>query len=268
MTTTLKTTINHVAIHIHSAGSADTALVFVHGNSGDALMWSRQLADSTLQAAHRLVAFDLPGHGGSGRATDYGMQSLASFIPAVVAGLGITRYVLVGISYGTCLIGEAAPHLPGCVGIVAVSPNITSNTVHPGVWLNPFPEAMAMGAPMVDDETLERFAHRMVNRDEELAKAYVRSYKNTDPDFRVGVGNTIATAGWTDELDNILQLKVPVAVVFGQQEQMVHTNYLDGFPALWRSSTNIIADAGHLVQAEQPEAFNKLLMEFAADVFK
>ena len=258
----------HSAVNAYSSGTSGKAIVFVHGNSSNALMWRTQLRDAALAAQYRLLAFDLPGHGLSERTSDYGMQALAAYIPALVAAMDIAEYVLVAISYGTCLVGEAAPILPGCRGVMAVSPNLTSNKVLPGVWLNPFPEAMAMGAPMVDDDTLSRFARRMVYTNEAIASEYIDSYKHTDPDFRVAVGKTIMSAGWTDELENLRALHVPVAVVFGKHEQMIHTNYMDGFPPLWRQKSIHVEDAAHLVNAEQPNAFNAVLAEFAADVFK
>ena len=52
-------------IHHVTSGSGTPPIVFVHGISQSWLPWVAQLADPTLRARYRLVAFDLRGQGAS-----------------------------------------------------------------------------------------------------------------------------------------------------------------------------------------------------------
>ena len=259
--------VQNIPVRVLTTGNADKAMVFVHGNSADAEMWLPQLEASSLSSKYQLVAFDLPGCGKSGKSKDYNMRYLASLIPQVVSQLGIEEYILVGLSLGTILIGEAAPQLTGCKGLFLASVNLTSNKYNPGTWLNPFPEVAALMSASVPDDVLNSFAYRLVLNNTAVANTYKNSYQNTDPDFRLAIADTIAKQDWTDEIENVLNMKVPICIVFGKEDKILHTNYLDDFPARWRKKTFLIPDAGHFVNGEQPEAFNKLLIEFAQDVF-
>lgn len=260
--------IDNLRINTLIAGHSDKAIIFVHGNSSNAHTWDRQLADVQLASAYKLIAFDLPGHGKSGKSGDYSMKKLAGLIPQIVEQSGVQEYVLVGLSFGTCIIGEAAPNLQGCKGIVLVSANLTSNEFNPGVWLNPFPEVAAMASASIPDELLDSFSKRMVYSNHFIASKYAKSYLETDPDFRLAIGEIIAKSSWTDEFRNIQEMDVPACLVFGAEEKIVHTYYMDGFAPRWRNKTFLIPEAAHFVNEEQPLIFNQLLSTFADDVVK
>jgi pimeloyl-ACP methyl ester carboxylesterase len=72
----------------------------------------------------------------------------------------------------------------------------------------------------------------------------------------------------TDELESIKNWKVPVCVVFGKDETLVKTTYLDNYPALWNNKVFLIKNGGHFINEEQPEAFNNILLFFAEEVFR
>ena len=62
-------------------------------------------------------------------------------------------------------------------------------------------------------------------------------------------------------------MRVPLAVLQGEQEQLVSLDYLRRvpMPTLWRGEVQVIAGSGHAPQWEQPAAFNSLLAAFIAD---
>ena len=78
-------------------------IVFIHGMSQSHLAWLPQLR-STLARDHRLIAFDLRGHGASGkpwRSEDYAESKIwADDIDAVLRALQVERAVFVAWSYG------------------------------------------------------------------------------------------------------------------------------------------------------------------------
>ena len=60
------TTADGVALHVREAGDpAAPPLLLVHGFAGSSRVWDRQLTDQELTSRHRVVAFDLRGHGAS-----------------------------------------------------------------------------------------------------------------------------------------------------------------------------------------------------------
>ena len=126
-------------------------------------------------------------------------------------------------------------------------------------------------APLVaenpDDDAILTFArHLTANNAHGTAEAYMNSYKATDPAFRTAVGNAISTQEWSDEFANIEGTGLPVMVVFGKQERAINTSYMDGIANKWKGMIYHIDGAWHFVNAEQPEQFNALLVEFAAEL--
>lgn len=57
-------------------------------------------------------------------------------------------------------------------------------------------------------------------------------------------------------------------MLHGAQEQLINGGYFDTLtmPTLWRGNVQVIADAGHLPQWEQPERFDALLDAFVGEV--
>lgn len=88
---------------IETGNPKGPAIVFIHGMSQSHLAWLPQLR-SSLARDHRLIAFDLRGHGASGkpwRSEDYADAKIwADDIDAVLRALQVDRAVFVAWSYG------------------------------------------------------------------------------------------------------------------------------------------------------------------------
>lgn len=91
----------------YGAASAPT-IVFVHGLGQSRLCWNRQLVSAFAQ--HRLVTFDLRGHGDSDKPNQADAYAAggrwADDLAAVIAQTGSDRVVLVGWSFGGLVIGH------------------------------------------------------------------------------------------------------------------------------------------------------------------
>jgi pimeloyl-ACP methyl ester carboxylesterase len=99
-----------VDLHVREWGPADApAILFVHGWSQHHLAFRRQF-ESPLADAFRLVAFDLRGHGMSGKPTDVaayaGTEMWAGDVAAVIAQRGLERPLLVAWSYGGYVVSD------------------------------------------------------------------------------------------------------------------------------------------------------------------
>src|SRR5262245_56061895 len=74
------------------------AVVFLHGLSFDRRMWQPVLAE--LPAAHRAIALDLPGHGGSPPFTGRGLAAVVDAVHAAVEAAAVDAPIVVGHSIG------------------------------------------------------------------------------------------------------------------------------------------------------------------------
>jgi pimeloyl-ACP methyl ester carboxylesterase len=109
------------SLRVDDGGSGDFPVVFVHAFGGNTTHWAAQLEH--LRKKRRTVAFDLRGHGLSEPATngDYGMESMAGDIDAVVNKIGLQAFILVGHSMGgSVVIAYAGLHPERVAGLVLV----------------------------------------------------------------------------------------------------------------------------------------------------
>jgi len=88
---------------VQAGNRAGPPIVFVHGGSQATQAWNKQLSDAALGSAFHLIAFDLRGHGASGKPWQddaYGADPFAGDIRAVIDATTADKVVLVAWSYG------------------------------------------------------------------------------------------------------------------------------------------------------------------------
>lgn len=92
-------TVGDVELSIHDTGGDGPAVVLLHGLAGHAGEWAGTRRG--LRAAHRVVAFDQRGHGGSSRRpADVSRRAYVRDVVGVADRLGLSRVTLVGQSMG------------------------------------------------------------------------------------------------------------------------------------------------------------------------
>ncbi|MGQ4601300.1 alpha/beta fold hydrolase [Nocardia sp. R6R-6] len=88
-------------------------LVWLHGFSFNAELYEAAIA---LLPGHRHIAIDMRGHGRSAQAdTDMTFERIVSDVHAIVSGLGIDRFVMVGHSLGNAVGLRVAATYPDMV---------------------------------------------------------------------------------------------------------------------------------------------------------
>jgi pimeloyl-ACP methyl ester carboxylesterase len=98
---------------------AGAPVVLLHGLTGSRA-YLRPFAER-LARTHRVVAFDLPGHGGSDMLEPFSFEAAARMLSDACAQIGVERPVVVGHSFGAPLaVAWAAER--SVAGVVACSP--------------------------------------------------------------------------------------------------------------------------------------------------
>jgi pimeloyl-ACP methyl ester carboxylesterase len=78
---------------------------------------------------------------------------------------------------------------------------------------------------------------------------------------------SIQLGQYRDDLEVVAHLQKPLAVVHGEEDQIVNEAYISklAMPTLWCGELQIIKGAGHAPNWEQPEQFNAVLEHFIQD---
>ena len=102
-------------------------VVMLHGVTGHARTWDDEAR--ALSGRYRVLALDQRGHGDSDPADDYGPAAAAVDLDGVVAQLGLTSLVLVGLSMGgrnAMYFTAKRPELVRKLGVVDIGPEISA----------------------------------------------------------------------------------------------------------------------------------------------
>jgi len=262
---------NGILIATKSCGSGKDAIIFIHGNSMNSDTWLPQLNNPELNSKYRLIAFDLPGNGQSewykNDTKGYRPKNMALLIKTIIEKFNIERYLLVGLSYGTNIIGEIDPPLPNCAGILLEGACIVNDAFPASAIITPGPNGHVIVAANPTDQELYDYTF-LNTKSKEVGESFIKSYRAADPAFREEMAKTMMESDMGNELENIKKWNRPVCVMFGKEEKLIKTDYLNEFEPLWNKKVYHVENASHVVNEEAPEEFNKTLLSFAAEVFK
>ena len=252
------------------AGDTRPPLVLVHGLGGWAGNW-RAVAER-LVAGYRLVVPELPGHGGSEPLP--GARSLDPFVDAVVGVLAAEDALpapWVGHSLGALVGVHAAVRRPEAVRalVLAAAPGITSSTrlaeatvtvlgvVRPGrilgkrsarVAASPRLRTLAFGGWGVADP---------VGLDPAAAEAFLEGPpQNRDT---LTAGRALVAADPRLELERV---RCPCLCLWGAADNWVPLQDGMEYARRLRAPLRAIADCGHLLIGERPEAVTAAIEGF------
>ncbi len=264
---------NGLSHHVIVEGDGP-AVLLLHGFPDTAEMWRAQIS-ALGDAGFRTIAPDLRGRGNTEQPAwveDYALPNIVQDVVAIMDALGVERAHVVGHDWGAVVAWSLAAYLPE-----RVSSLVALSVGHPGAVTRPTIEALQKGwyrllflsdsAETVlqqDDWYLMRTLldgqsnferHRTTLSAPGALSAGLNWYRANLPIERLSGGRSALPAVRADTLG-----------VFG-----AHDRYLaeDGMS---RSETQVrgswqyerFDDAGHWLQTDESERFNRLLLEFLA----
>lgn len=257
-------------IAVHESSGTGIPVVLIHGNSASSRAFARQL-NSPLGEKRRLIAIDLPGHGQSANAADpshYGIAGYGPVIADVTKQLGAANGVFVGWSLGGHALLEASPELSSAAGFcIFGTPPFRYPPCLAGAFFSHPAMQYTFAETITADEAPLYVAASFKRGFTDIAPAFVEDVLRTDGRARAQLRNPNAKP-FRDEVEIVGALKQPLSIFHGADEQLVDGTYFAKLtmPTLWRGKVQVIADAGHAPQWEQPERFNALLDAFVSDV--
>lgn len=119
----MRTAVNGVDLYVSQQGRGAPALVFLHYFGGSSRAWDGVVRQ--LRAQYRCIAIDQRGFGNSSAPrSGYAVRDYATDVEALIAVLGLGRYVLIGHSMGgKFAMAVAARRPPGLEALFLVDPS-------------------------------------------------------------------------------------------------------------------------------------------------
>jgi pimeloyl-ACP methyl ester carboxylesterase len=268
VTRTYRVETSHGSLAVEESGHGEIPLVMIHGNSYSRGVFRHQL-HSSLSANHRLIAFDLPGHGESSDAPDpgrtYTVEGLADATVELLGKLGIDNAIVLGWSMGGYVGAEMTLRFPGLRGLMITgAPPVDRD--HMAQAFKPSPQLGLAGQQDWSPAEAETFLQGTVGKS---AEPFMRdAVARADGRLRKTIFTSLDTSSSPSSLQIVESSPTPLAVVNGEEDLLINLDYFDSikYANLWEKHCHRLAGLGHAPFWEDPKEFNPLLERFVADV--
>ena len=255
-----------VVLAVHEAGDPDgVPVIFVHGLLGSRLNWNGPFQAPAFQH-YRLIAYDLRGHGLSGKPTDAAAYTdgrrWADDLATVIASTHARKPILVGWSLGAAVISNylAAHGDKGIAGAVYVDGVIELK-----------PDQILAHLEVYRDMTASDLKTHLDGE-----RAFLRLCFSRQPDadtFFLLLANA-ALASWDmqravpsmtiDAAKGIGNARVPLLLIYGAQDALVdsQTSIAKAKSFNPRIQSKSYAESGHAPFIDESDRFNRYLLTF------
>lgn len=239
------------------AGSAGPPLMFVHGVGSTAAIWDEQLR--AFGERYRCIAIELRGNGVPKPEPDPASITRGGYaldVLAVIEALRIDRFTIVGCSLGGVVAFELWERVPERVQAMAI---VGSFACYPGGQTY----ATSVTAAVLEAGDMRRFA---ASRAAKLGLPPERTLETVEQMACKETASYLAAtqATWTGDYRHLLSsIDVPVLVACGERDTIAPHGLSEeiarGIP---HAELATVCDAGHVANADAPQAFNALLDGF------
>jgi len=239
-------------------------LLLVHGYPLNRHMWQPQVA--TLGDASRVIAPDLRGHGESGAPdAPHTVDRLADDLAELLDGLGVTQPVVVG---GLSMGGYVAlafyrRHTARVAGLILAATRAGADSDAGKANRDKAIElAREKGVDAIADSMLPKMLAPATYESRPALVHQVRQIMTSTPLNGV-VGDLSAMRDRPDSTELLGGILQPVLVIHGQDDQLIPPTEAEAaFARLPHGRLALIPGAGHLLNLEQPEAFDAEVRTF------
>ena len=244
------------------SGRDGAALIFVHGVGSTAAIWDAQLR--AFEDDYRCFAVELRGNGASKPDPDPHTITRDGYVDDVLAVAGAVqcdRFHFIGCSLGGVVGFELYRRAPQRIRSLTFLGSFAA-----------YPDGAAYAAGIIESVqragSMENFANERVRvlglpagtrREETVSQMACKSVQSYQ-------AATLAT--WTGDYRTMLAgIAVPVLVVHGENDPVAPARFSQEIAAnVPGARLERIPLAGHVANADNPEAFNALLREFLKSV--
>lgn len=245
--------INGIAIHYEVEGDGP-AVLLSHGYSATAHMWKDQLR--AFADRYRVIAWDMRGHGSTECSQDpalYSTDLTVADMRGLLEHLGVNRAVIAGLSLGGYMALAFHREHPKMVQALVICDS------GPG-----YRNAEAR-------EAWNRRAHEraatLEARGLEALSGGSREMREAMGHHRSARGLALAARGMLAQgdarvIDALPGIRVPTLIIVGDRDEpfLVPCRYMAS--KIPGARLEVVKNAGHASNLDQPEAFNRVLREF------
>ncbi|RYY71376.1 MAG: alpha/beta hydrolase [Chitinophagaceae bacterium] len=242
-----------------SAGTGQP-VICLHGAGAGAVTWYPSIA-AVSKNFHVLVP-DIVGYGESDKPdADYDRPYFSKWLKDFLTKMKIAKAHVIGLSQGGAIAMQFAIDHPQMVDKLVLvdsaglGAKVSFLPMLAMVWMNTFPSSAA------DRNNSRYILHRKERRDPNhslYSVAVIRSAGGKNA-FRQGRGSAVSKI----PEEALHRIKNETLIIWGKDDRLFPVEYGErASEIIPYAKFAVIEDAGHLPLMEQPEIFNKLLIDF------
>jgi pimeloyl-ACP methyl ester carboxylesterase len=233
---------------VHGEGPV---ILLSHGYSSTSGMWKGQV--EPLSASHKLVIWDMRGHGDSDYPDDqaaYSEEATVADMAALLDAVEADKAIVGGLSLGgymSLAFNRVHPERVEALLIIDTGPGYRNDEAREGWNQNAIRRA----------ERLERDGLELAN-----ASAEVRQVRHRSADGLAKAARGMLTQRDAGVMNSLAQVAVPSLIVVGADDTpfLAASDYMAA--KIPGAKKVVIPDAGHASNIDQPAAFNRAIGDF------
>jgi pimeloyl-ACP methyl ester carboxylesterase len=235
-------------------------VLFIHGLGSSTRDWEMQV--EPFSKTYQVVVYDVRGHGVSDKPSGpYSIPLFAKDAIELIKALDIAPVHVVGISMGGMIgfqLAADAPELIKSLVVVNCGPGMIVKTFKHRIQLFQRQFIVRIMGMQKMGEVLSKRLFPKAGQ-EEIREIFVERWAENDP--RAYRESLKAIVGWT-VMDRLDKIGCPVLVIAAVEDYTTVETKVRYVKKLHRGELVVIEDSRHATTADQPEAFNQVVMEF------
>ncbi|MES2381921.1 MAG: alpha/beta hydrolase [Bacteroidota bacterium] len=255
--------VNNVQLSYNDIGEGSIPVIFMHGYPFDKTMWQLQL--DFLKSGYRLISFDIRGFGKStDEESHLSIDLFAEDLIALMDKLNIDKAIVCGLSMGGFIALNAQKRFPDrFAALILCDTQCIADTAEVKEKRNKIINEIAVDgvAPFNEGFIKSVFHKDSLSNKKELVEL-LRSVVFANSPHIITMGQT-ALAERSETCSTLNEITIPTLIICGRedivtplaQSEMMHN-------AIKGSILHVIDNAGHVSNLEQPDEFNKHLLDF------
>lgn len=255
--------VNHFLVSYDDLGEGNVPVIFLHGFPFDKSMWQGQLA--SLKTDYRVIACDIRGFGKStDEVSSLSMDLFGEDLVAFMNTLHIKKAIVCGLSMGGFIALNAVQRFPDrFAALILCDTQCIADTAEIKTKRYKSIDAIAVnGVTDFNEGFLKKVFHADSFRDKKELVESLRKVVFANSPHIISMGLT-ALAARAETCSALSGIRLPTLIICGRgdsvtplaQSESMHT-------AIEGSVLQVIEDAGHVSNLEQPQLFNKHLLDF------
>ncbi|WP_299291597.1 alpha/beta fold hydrolase [uncultured Mucilaginibacter sp.] len=241
-------------------------IVLLHAVGTDLTLWGPQI--EALQKKHDVIAYDLPGHGLSGKLeAKPTFENFANIISEAIDNLDCGPVNLIGISFGGMVAQTISIQRPDLVRSLVLIGTACTFTQEVRTALRDRAqfvrtEGMQSLAPL----SLARwFTNEFALRRPDILDSIRKILYQQDPLFHAELWDTISTL---ETAPGLRENSFPAMVIVGEEDASTPVSSATGLAeALKTDKLHIVQKSSHFTNLEFPDILNNLLLNFYNSVY-